>query len=86
MNPETIDLAVREALAEVAPEADFAALDPDRPLREQLDIDSYDYLRLMVALTERLGVEVPERDYAKVPTLARLVEYLALRVPDGVER
>ena len=83
MSPEAIEQAVRRALAAVAPETDFASLDPERPLREQLDIDSYDFLRLMVQLSGRLGVEVPERDYGEVATLRRLVEYLARHLPDA---
>lgn len=81
MTPEAVEQAVRDALAAVAPEADPATLDPERPLREQLDLDSFDVLTLMVEIAERTGVEVPERDYGKVPSLRRLVDYLVARFP-----
>lgn len=83
MTPESVRQTVLGALAAIAPEADVAAVDPDRPLREQLDLDSYDFLNLMVELAERLDVEVPERDYGKVTTLARLVDYLVARSAGG---
>ena len=46
-------------------------------LRDQLDIDSYDFLNVVVALHERLGVEIPEADYQKLLTLNGEVDYLA---------
>ncbi len=81
MKPEAIREQVLQALADVAPEADPAALDPDRPLREQVDIDSFDYLNFIIGLSERVGVTVPETDYASIGTLTRLVDYLARRAP-----
>lgn len=63
-----------------APEADFDALDPRRPFREELDIDSFDFLNLIVALHEKLGVDIPEADYGKVLTLDAMIGYLAGRL------
>lgn len=71
--------AVTDAILAIAPEADVAQLDARRPLRQQLDIDSFDFLNLLIDLHERLGVEVPEADYAKVDSLDSLVAYLAAR-------
>lgn len=68
-----------EVFARFAPEADFAALDPRGDLREQLDIDSLDFLNALVAISERTGVEVPESDYAQVATLEAAAAYLASR-------
>ena len=79
MTQAAIREGVLRALTAVAPEVDPATLDPDRPLREQVDIDSYDYLRFVVALAEGSGVEIPERDYDKVTTLNRLIGYLEQR-------
>jgi acyl carrier protein len=75
-----VERAVRDALRSVAPEADFGALDPKGDLRDQLDIDSMDFLRVIVALHRSLGVDVPERDYAKLATFDGCVDYL-LRAP-----
>lgn len=76
MNQEEVRRALIETLGEIAPEADFARLKADRPLRDQLDIDSYDFLHWMIALNERLGVEIAEADYAKLTTLNGAIAYL----------
>lgn len=66
-----------DVLSSIAPELDTAMLRPDQPLREQVDLDSFDFLNVLIALNERLGVEVPETDYAKVQTLNAMVDYFA---------
>ena len=80
MNRDTIRSSVLASLAAVAPEADPAALPPNADLREALDIDSMDFLRFVVGLHERLHIDIPERDYAKVRTLDACVTYLAGRL------
>jgi acyl carrier protein len=65
------------ALTDVAPDADLAGLDPDADLVEELDIDSMDFLNVIVRINEVTGVEIPERDYGKLTTLNELVSYLA---------
>lgn len=72
--------AVVDSVQTVAPEADFARLDPKRLLREQLDLDSFDFLNVLIELHARLGVEVPEADYGRVNSLDGLIAYLAERV------
>ena len=64
-------------LTDVAPDVDPAAIDPDVDLVEQLDIDSMDFLNIVVAINERTGIEIPERDYPKLSTLNDAVGYLA---------
>jgi acyl carrier protein len=71
---------VLRVLGEIAPEVDPDAVKPDVSLRDQLDIDSMDFLNFLIALDRELGVEIPEADYGKVQTLDRLVEYLARAV------
>lgn len=68
---------VVEALQEIAPEADLSRVDRERSLRAQLDIDSFDFLRLLIALQERTGVEVPEAEYRRVDSLSGLVACLS---------
>jgi acyl carrier protein len=80
MTETEIRETVLRVLGEIAPEMDPAALRPDVSFRDQLDVDSMDFLNFAVALAEELGVEIPEADYGKVQTLDRLVEYLARRV------
>jgi acyl carrier protein len=67
-------------LQTIAPEADYDDLDPDAKLQETLDIDSFDFLNLLIGLDEAVGVSVPEADYGKLVSLNDLVNYLAERV------
>ena len=69
MNQADIRRVLIDALASVAPEGDYDRLKPDRPLRDQLDLDSYDFLNVVVRLHEQLGVDIPEADYQKLATL-----------------
>ncbi|MGO9495237.1 MAG: acyl carrier protein [Solirubrobacteraceae bacterium] len=64
-------------LTEAAPDIDAAAIDPDADFLEQLDIDSTDFLNIIVAINERTGIEIPERDYPKLSTPNDAVSYLA---------
>jgi acyl carrier protein len=70
---------VLQALGEIAPEADLAAVKPDVALRDQLDLDSMDVLNFAVGLNAALGVEIPEADYAKIATLDGCLDYLMAR-------
>lgn len=73
-----------EELGNIAPEADLQALDPKADLREALDIDSMDFLNLITAIHNRLGVNVPEIDYPKLITLEGAIRYLEKQLPvDG---
>ena len=77
MNEKEILATLNDTLAQIAPEGDLGSLKSDRPLRDQLDIDSFDFLRWLIALNERLGVEIPEADYGRLATLNGAVDYLA---------
>ena len=63
-------------LKEIAPEIEEAGLRPERPLRQQVDLDSMDWLNFLVGLAGRLAVEIPEADYRKLATVNDLVAYL----------
>lgn len=77
MTKDQIRAAVLRNLSAIAPEADLDALDPRRDLRDQLDIDSVDFMNFVVALHQDLGVDVPEADYSKLSSLDGCVAYLA---------
>lgn len=68
--------AIRETLARIAPEADLDALPTDQDMREELDLDSMDFLNFVIALHERLGVDIPEADYPKLVTFEGALGYL----------
>lgn len=80
MTRDELGAVVREELAHLAPEADLAGMPANLRLREDLDIDSYDFARFVTALDERLGINVPETDYAKLETLGGCLDYLQARL------
>jgi len=74
---DEITTTVLRALGEIAPEADLAAIKPDVSFRDQLDIDSMDFLNFVIAVHEALHVEIPEADYPRMSSLNGCVEYLS---------
>lgn len=70
-----------DILRTIAPEADYDSLNPHAKLQEALDIDSFDFLNLLIGLDESLGVPIPESDYGKLISLNDLVQYLAEHQP-----
>lgn len=70
---------ILDTLCSIAPEADPASIVPNRPLRDQLDLDSMDFLNVIIRLHEVLAVDIPEADYGKLATLDGAVEYIAGR-------
>jgi acyl carrier protein len=82
MTAEELRPRVLDALASVAPEVADMELDPTLPLRDQLDIDSMDFLNFVVALHTSIGVEVPESDYAQIASVDACAKYLAAKL-DG---
>ena len=81
MKPEELKSQVLGILATIAPELEPGELRADKALRSQVDLDSMDWLNLLVALHERLKVEIPETDYAKLVTLEDLLGYLNRKLP-----
>ncbi len=71
-----------DCILAVAPEADIAHVRADRPMRDQLDIDSFDFLTILQHLHEKLGITVPETDYGKMSTLDGSVDYLVRRLAE----
>jgi acyl carrier protein len=77
MNDAELRAIVLATLKTIAPEVEEDELRPDRPLRTQVDLDSMDWLNFLLGLHERLKVEIPEADYARLVTLNDVVSYLA---------
>ncbi len=80
MTKNDIRKAVIDALLRVAPEADASSLSPTANLRDELDIDSMDFLNVVTHLHTTLAVDVPEADYAKLATLDSAVAYFAAKL------
>ena len=80
MTRNDVTAVLVDELGRIAPEMDPAGIDQAADLREQLDIDSMDFLNLVTALHERLNLDIPEIDYPDLTTLGHAVEYLARRL------
>ncbi|QLL10736.1 acyl carrier protein [Pseudomonas chlororaphis] len=80
MNRQMIRNEVLSALKSIAPEFEAGQLLPDRPLREEVDLDSMDWLRFIEALNRSLGVAIAETDYQHVDTLDKLIDYLGHKI------
>lgn len=79
MDTAQVHKTIAEVLATIAPEIELDALDPQAPLRDQVDLDSMDWLNVMVGLHDRLKIDIPESDYKRLMTLDDLTRYLVAR-------
>jgi len=79
MNRSDIRHGVLESLLAIAPEVDAQALDDTRLLRDQVDLDSMDWLNVLLGVHRRFGIDIPETDYARLATLQQIVDYVAQR-------
>lgn len=77
MTDSELHAVISACLAQIAPEADVSSLPPTENIRDALDIDSFDFLQFLIALSEKLGLEVPEDDYAQLSTLDGMTSYLS---------
>jgi len=76
MTRAEIGEAIVEIIEDIVPDEDCSKLNPDEALREQLELDSMDFLDIVMELRKKYGVEVPEADYPKLATLNSCIEYL----------
>jgi acyl carrier protein len=76
MNEAEIKTTIFQLLKKVAPDTEPSVLKPDDNIREILGIDSFDALQFMIALNEKLGIEIPEKDYGRTNTLNELLAYI----------
>ena len=80
MNEAEIRETVVDVLRGIAPEVEPGDMVAGQPLREQVDLDSMDWLNVIVGFHERFGLDIPEADYARLTTLDAIVAYLAGRL------
>ena len=76
MTTSTTEATVRRLLTELRPEIDLDTVPRDADLREEMDIDSMDFLNFVIAVDAATGVEIPEDDYGELLSLDDLVSYL----------
>lgn len=77
MTAANVRQIVIDIISDIAPDEDVTNLDDSKSLREQLDLDSMDFLDIVMELRKRHKVEVPQEDYPKLATLESCVSYLS---------
>ena len=82
MNREEIIAAIKDIIATIAPDEDLTGLNNEERLRDQIELDSMDFLDIVMELRKRYGVQVPEQDYKELATLDGCVSYLEPKLRD----
>jgi acyl carrier protein len=83
MTPAELRAMIVEEIGNIAPEVDAAPVPDDADLREALDLDSMDIFNMVVALSQRLGINIPDADVPQLVTLGGGAAYLAGRLEAG---
>jgi len=76
MTEDQVKQIVIDIINEIAPDEETSGLKPEVNLREQMDLDSMDFLDIVMELRKQHGIEVPEEDYPKLASLDSCAEYL----------
>ena len=76
MTREDVRKAILAILADIAPDEDTSAIKDEEKLRDQINLDSMDFLDIVMELRKRFNIEVPEKDYEHLATLASCITYL----------
>lgn len=76
MTKEDIKKLIKDIIATIAPDEDLSNVKAELPLRDQIDLDSMDFLDIVMELRKKYNIEVPETDYAQLASLNSCAEYL----------
>ncbi|MGC3968657.1 MAG: acyl carrier protein [Pirellulales bacterium] len=82
MTKDDIKETILDILSDIAPDDDLSALHDDVPFREQMQLDSMDFLDIVMELRKRYRVQIPEEDYLHLRSMQSTVEYLEPRMRD----
>ncbi len=82
MTADDIREAILEILSDIAPDEDLSDLKPDIAFRDQLELDSMDFLDIVMELRKRYRIQIPEEEYTKLASMQSTVEYLEPRMKD----
>jgi len=83
MTRDEISDVILEIIEDIDEDADFDNLDPEKPLRDQLDLDSMDFLDIVMELRKRYKLQIPEEEYPELATLNSCVNYLEPKLADN---
>ncbi len=76
MTREQVRQAILDIISDIAPDEDLGSINDDENLREQFDLDSMDFLDIVMELRKRFNLEVPEQDYQELVSMTSCVKYL----------
>lgn len=76
MTTQQLQQDILRILGGIAPEADLTSIRANVPFRDQLDLDSMDFLNFVIAMHKELNVDIPESDYPKVASLSGCTTYI----------
>lgn len=76
MTEDQVKQIVIDIINEIAPDEDTSDLKAEVNLRDQMDLDSMDFLDIVMELRKQHGIEVPEEDYPKLASLESCADYL----------
>jgi acyl carrier protein len=82
MTPVEIRSEVLDILSDIAPDEDLSNLDDAKPFREQLELDSMDFLDIVMELRKRHRIQIPEEDYGALASMGSTVKYLEPHMKD----
>ena len=82
MTPQDIRQVILEILERIAPDEDLSNLDDSQPFREQMELDSMDFLDIVMELRKQYRVQIPESDYEHLATMDSTVSYLTPKLAD----
>ena len=82
MTNDEIRVAILAILSDITPDEDLSDLKDDVPFREQLELDSMDFLDIVMEIRKRYRIQVPEEEYTELASMASTVKYLEPRLRD----
>ena len=82
MNAEEIRQVLLEILGRIVPDEDLSTLQNDVPFRDQIELDSMDFLDIVMELRKQYRIQIPEEDYSHLNTMGGAVTYLTPLMKD----
>ena len=76
MTRDEVRQVIISILKDIAPDEDLSSIKDDALLRDQIDLDSMDFLDIVMELRKRFNIEVPESDYQELVSMASCIQYL----------
>ena len=86
MTPAEIRVEILDILSDIAPDEDLSGLDDDKPFREQLELDSMDFLDIEMELRKRHRIQIPEEEYGQLASMGSTVAYLEPKLRDVIKK